>query len=211
MAKFFIKAKEIATKAHQGQTRWDGSPYITHPIRVAEKVAQLWPDNEKLKIAAILHDVVEDTNLTCEDLKNYSIPLDVIHAINLLTRKNNKSYKSFILRLLSDNIARRTKIADIYDNISDAPKDAEHYKKWESLRKKRYLPALKLLETVENYVDGPFELQIHPIKDELAQLVLNAYHAGHSIDEIANALGVRKTVADTLLFRATRLKLIPEN
>ena len=65
---WIVKAKEIATEAHEGQKRSDGKPYITHPARVAAAV------KDRLKPIAWLHDVVEDTRVTLDDLKKWDFP-----------------------------------------------------------------------------------------------------------------------------------------
>ena len=68
-----MKAFELADKAHEGQTRASGEPYIMHPLAVAEILANLQIDHETL-IAALLHDVVEDTSYTKEDIEDFLSP-----------------------------------------------------------------------------------------------------------------------------------------
>jgi len=75
------KAIEIAYEAHEGQTRWSGEPYITHPEAVAAAVI-----TEDEKIVAWLHDVVEDTNVTLEDLMGEGFSGDVIDGVDAMTK-----------------------------------------------------------------------------------------------------------------------------
>jgi len=104
---------KIAIEAHGGQVDKAGKPYILHPIRLMMKL-----DDEKVMSAAILHDVIEDSNFTEEDLRSKGIPDDVIDAVLCLTKKVNEPYDAFIDRVLKNKIASRVKIADIEDNMN---------------------------------------------------------------------------------------------
>jgi (p)ppGpp synthase/HD superfamily hydrolase len=105
------RAIEIAEHAHKGQTDLAGKPYITHPFRVMEMV-----DTEEEKIAAVLHDVVEDTSVTLNELANSQFPARSLHAIDLLTHKKDVLYHEYVFRIASDDIATAVKIADLKDN-----------------------------------------------------------------------------------------------
>ena len=106
------EAIEIAVVSHSGQKDKGGSPYILHPLRLLMKM-----DNEQEMIVAVLHDVVEDTAQTLDDLKAKGFPDRVIDAIKHLTRMKRESYARFIERIKEDPIAVRVKIADLEDNM----------------------------------------------------------------------------------------------
>lgn len=77
-------AMKIAFESHKGQVDKSGTPYIYHPIHIAEQMK-----DEYTICAALLHDTVEDSDITFEDLSEYGIPVDVIEALKLLTHDNN--------------------------------------------------------------------------------------------------------------------------
>src|SRR4051794_37502988 len=102
----------LATEAHRGQVDKSGQPYILHPIRV-----MLRCQTEPQRIAAVLHDVVEDTGRTFDDLRGLGYPEEVIKALDCLTKRDGEAYEAFVERAASDPIARVVKIADIEDNM----------------------------------------------------------------------------------------------
>ena len=120
---------EYATKVHEGQTSKNGTPFIYHPMAVAGIVGDNFHNNETLQIAALLHDVVEDTNTTCDDLKDIGFPERVVTAVHYLTRQEGELYKVFINRCSTNKDAMKIKMCDIIHNIrraSDLPdKDEE--------------------------------------------------------------------------------------
>ena len=110
----YARALQIAHKAHKGQTRDDGkTPYIVHPIRVSQQF-----DTEEEKIIAVLHDVVEDTDVTLAELKKH-FPWMVTEEIDALTRREGETHFDYIRRIKNNDIATVIKIADIIDNLSD--------------------------------------------------------------------------------------------
>ena len=104
------KAMEIAYKAHHGQVDKGGSPYVLHPLHLAEQM-----DDEISTCAALLHDVVEDTDVTFEDLEK-EFPQEVIKVLKLLTHDDDEDYYEYIKRLKDDPIAKKIKLADITHN-----------------------------------------------------------------------------------------------
>ncbi|GAA2824678.1 GTP pyrophosphokinase [Aminobacter aminovorans] len=88
-------------------------PYILHPLRVMLAV-----DSDGERMAAVLHDVVEDTEFTLGDLRTRGFPAGVVEAVDALTRRDDEPYPDFINRARSNEIARRVKIADILDNTT---------------------------------------------------------------------------------------------
>ncbi len=107
------RAIEIAKQAHSGQVDEAGKPYALHPMRV-----RLTMKTRAEKIVAVLHDVVEQTDWTLDQLRAEGFSEEIIHAIDALTRKaSEKTYKSFIRRIAKNKIATKVKIADIKDNL----------------------------------------------------------------------------------------------
>lgn len=106
------KAIEIASRAHAGQVDKGGEPYILHPLRV-----MLSRENELERICAVLHDVVEDSEVTFDELRKQGFSEDVIAVLDCLTKRKGESYDKFIDRVLKNETACRVKLADLYDNM----------------------------------------------------------------------------------------------
>ena len=104
-------ALRIATEAHRGQADKAGQPYIGHVVRVMGRV-----DTDVEKMAAALHDVIEDTDATPESLLGQGVPEDVVDAVVALTKRDGETYTDFVLRVGAHPIARQVKIADLADN-----------------------------------------------------------------------------------------------
>lgn len=102
----------LACKVHAGQVDKAGQPYILHPLRLMLKF-----QSENEKIVAVLHDVVEDGDVTLEELRQNGFPETVVIAIDSLSKKLGESYEDFIIRLSSSELAKRVKIEDIKDNL----------------------------------------------------------------------------------------------
>ncbi len=107
------KAIEIAALAHAGQTRKNGTPYILHPIRV-----MLRQHTQDGMIVAILHDVVEDTDATLDDLRRAGFEDHILSAISLLTHADGAPYDDYIRRITENPLAVSVKIADLEDNVN---------------------------------------------------------------------------------------------
>lgn len=105
------RALQIAVHAHAGQLDKSGAPYIFHPIRVMSRCASL-----SAKIAALLHDVVEDTPVTFGDLEREGFSVEVLAAVRLMTHDPKVSYDDYITEILTDPIASEVKLADLEDN-----------------------------------------------------------------------------------------------
>jgi len=102
----------LACKVHAGQADKAGQPYILHPLRLMLKF-----HDENARMAAVLHDVVEDGNISLDDLRELGIPEQVVAAVDCLSRREGESYDAFIERLAVDKLARRVKIEDVRDNM----------------------------------------------------------------------------------------------
>jgi (p)ppGpp synthase/HD superfamily hydrolase len=105
-----IKAMNLAYTAHHGQFDKGGVPYIFHPIHLAEQM-----EDEVSCCAALLHDVVEDTNVTMEDLEK-EFPEEVIAVLRLLTHEKDVPYFDYIRNIKSNPVAVKIKLADIAHN-----------------------------------------------------------------------------------------------
>lgn len=110
----YSQALATATKAHSGITDKNGEPYIKHPIFVADIVLAVTHDHE-LAAAAVLHDVIEDTSITAENLRSTGYSERIINAVEAVTRNPNNTYKEFINHIDSRDAAI-IKIADILHN-----------------------------------------------------------------------------------------------
>jgi (p)ppGpp synthase/HD superfamily hydrolase len=103
----------IALRAHTGVKDKAGHAYILHPLRI---MAKMKTDLEMS--AALLHDVIEDSDITANDLLNEGIPDAVVEAVLCLSKRENENYLDFVARAKQNPIARKVKIADIEDNIN---------------------------------------------------------------------------------------------
>lgn len=106
------RALEIAAQAHSGQKDKAGQPYILHPLRVMQACTA---DAER--IVAILHDVVEDSDWTLDDLRREGLAEDLVVAVDAMTRRRDETYADFVDRAAQHPIARAVKIADLRDNL----------------------------------------------------------------------------------------------
>jgi len=106
------RAIQIAAKAHAGQVDKAGQPYILHPIRVMLSVR-----SPLERLAAILHDVVEDTDLSFDDLAAEGFPKEVIEAVRALTKQPGEARIEAALRAAQNPIACAVKLADVADNM----------------------------------------------------------------------------------------------
>lgn len=105
------RAFQVAKKAHEGQKDKAGVNYIYHPIKVASMM-----DTDIEKAVAYLHDVIEDTSMTIEDLSQYGFPNVVIQAVDVLTKRNEESYDLYIQRVIQNSLAKKVKMADLMHN-----------------------------------------------------------------------------------------------
>ena len=105
------RAIALAAIAHEGQIDKAGAPYILHVLRV---MLRLTTPEERM--AAALHDVVEDCGWTLDRLRAEGFPEEVIAGIDAVTRRDSESYEEFVLRAKAHTIGRRVKMADLEDN-----------------------------------------------------------------------------------------------
>jgi (p)ppGpp synthase/HD superfamily hydrolase len=102
----------LALHVHRGQVDRAGAPYILHPLRM---MSRFYSETERL--VAVLHDVVEDSDLTLDDLRKLGYAEQVVYAVDCLTKREGEPYADLIARAKSNPIARRVKLADLEDNM----------------------------------------------------------------------------------------------
>ena len=105
------KALKLCFEAHKAQTDKTGLPYVFHPFHLAEQMT-----DEYTTVTALLHDVVEDTDYTLNDLQEMGYPDEVIQALSLLTHDDGSEYMDYVKRLKNNPIARAVKLADLKHN-----------------------------------------------------------------------------------------------
>ena len=132
------KAVKLMFEAHKEQTDKSGLPYVFHPFHLAEQM-----QDEATTVTALLHDVVEDTDYTIENLETMGFGKDVCDALRLLTHDKNVPYMDYVRRIKENPIAVAVKIADLrhnsdlsrLDNVTDADRE----------RVKKYREAIRIL------------------------------------------------------------------
>ena len=134
------KALRLAYEAHAGQFDKSGVPYVFHPLHLAEQM-----EDEESIIAALLHDVVEDTAYSLADLKAMGFPDKALEAVALLTHDPAEPYLSYVARVKENPIARRVKLADLRHN-SDLSRIRQVTER-DLERVEKYAAAIRLLET----------------------------------------------------------------
>ncbi len=112
MEKLETIAKQIAVKAHQGQLDKADQPYITHPEFVASQVT-----GDEAKAVAWLHDVVEDTSVTFDDLRAAGLSEAVIAGVNAITKREDENYETYLERVAANPLAKAVKLADLRHNM----------------------------------------------------------------------------------------------
>lgn len=105
-------AIRLALDKHHGQTDKSGAPYILHPLRV---MAGMQTESER--IVAVLHDVVEDSDVTLDDLRRMGYSAEIVAAIDQLSRRKGETYEQFIQRIKPHPLAVRVKLGDLLDNM----------------------------------------------------------------------------------------------
>jgi (p)ppGpp synthase/HD superfamily hydrolase len=133
------KAIAIAAQAHQEQYDKAGAPYILHPLRMMLRMS-----SETEMMAAILHDVVEDTDWTLDKLRQAGFSAEVVQAVECLTHRDHETYDEFIARVRTNTIANKVKLADLEDNMDmrrlstltekDAERLHKYHRAWLALR-----------------------------------------------------------------------------
>lgn len=132
---YFETAMSIVAEAHRGQVDKSGLPYILHPLAVASKV-----DTLELKTIALLHDTIEDTDVTAEYLIEQGIPQEIVEVVELLTKPEDEEYESYLRRVKKNPKALAVKLADLAHNTDPSRAGGLNEK-----RRKKYETAKKIL------------------------------------------------------------------
>ena len=134
------KAMKIAYDAHHGQLDKGGLPYVFHPWHLAEQM-----DDEISTIAALLHDVVEDTDWTLEQLEAEGFPPESMEALGLLTHPEGQPYMEYVAGIRHNSVAVKVKLADLRHN-SDFTRLSAVTAGQRARLEQKYAPAFALLE-----------------------------------------------------------------
>jgi len=134
------KAMKIAFAAHKDQTDKTGLPYIHHPIHLAEQMT-----DEVTTCVALMHDVVEDSEITFEDLEREGFPEDVIAALRLMTHDAAVPYMDYVRAIKTNPIATTVKLADLAHNSDLSRLDVVD--EWALKRVEKYRQAKEILTT----------------------------------------------------------------
>jgi len=125
------RAIAIAAAAHAGQVDKGGQPYILHPLRLMFAL-----DDPTDQIVAVLHDVIEDGDIDAYGLHvGHGFSQEIVEAVEALTRRDGETYEAFITRAGANPIARRVKLADLYDNSDMTRIPNPTQKDWDRARK----------------------------------------------------------------------------
>lgn len=122
----------VAAAAHMDQKSDNGDPYILHPLRVM--MAQ---ETRETQILVVMHDMIEHTNTSLNDIYSFGFDDDIVLALNAITRRDDEDYLVYVKRACSNPIARPVKIADLRDNLRTYGDDEEH--------RERYTAALEMI------------------------------------------------------------------
>ena len=139
------RAIALAAQYHEGQTDKGGRPYIFHPLRLMLKAL-----TEEEQIVAVLHDTLEDTDLTLDDLRRDGFSDEIVEAVDRLSRRDDETYHEFILRIKENRLAARVKILDLQDNM-----DLTRIKKPSEKDQKRLAKYSRALDTLLSHDGKP--------------------------------------------------------
>lgn len=133
------KALKLCFEAHKEQIDKSGMPYVFHPFHLAEQM-----QNEESTIVALLHDVIEDTDYTLDDLRKVGFDDSVLAAINLMTHEDGVPYMDYVEQIKTNHIAKTVKLADLRHNSDMTRLDVVTSRDRE--RADKYSSAIKSLE-----------------------------------------------------------------
>ena len=142
----YTKMTKIALKlcfeAHREQTDKSGMPYVFHPFHLAEQMT-----DEKTTVVALLHDLIEDTDHTLEDLRTLGFDEEILAAIALMTHADGVPYMDYVAAIKENPIARAVKLADLRHNSDMTRLDT--VSPYDEERAQKYAAAIRLLEDCE--------------------------------------------------------------
>ena len=134
------KALKLSFNSHKDQTDKTGMPYVFHPFHLAESM-----DDEISTVCALLHDVVEDTDTTLEDLSEMGFPSEVIEVLTLLTHADGVPYMDYVREIAKNPTATKVKIADLKHNSDLSRMDEDMIDEYALKRTEKYKAALAIL------------------------------------------------------------------
>lgn len=132
------KALKLCFEAHKNQVDKSGMPYVFHPFHLAEQM-----ETEETTIVALLHDVIEDTNYTIDDIRKMGFPEIVIDALVLMTHDDSVPYMEYVKQIKKNSIAKAVKLADLKHNSDLSRLDVVDEKA--VARAEKYRQAIELL------------------------------------------------------------------
>ncbi len=132
------KALKLCFEAHKNQVDKSGMPYVFHPFHLAEQM-----NDERTTIVALLHDIVEDTDYTFDDLRSMGFENEIIEALMLMTHDKAIPYMEYVKNIKNNPIAKAVKLADLRHNSDLSRLDIVDAKALE--RKEKYADAIRLL------------------------------------------------------------------
>ena len=132
------KALKLCFEAHKEQTDKTGLPYVFHPFHLAEQM-----DDELSTVCALLHDVVEDTEYSLDDLAKMGFPQEALDVLALLTHDSATPYMDYVKNLSHNTTAKKVKLADLAHN-SDVTR-LDTVDEWAIKRNEKYKKAIELL------------------------------------------------------------------
>ena len=107
----YRRAVDFATKALQNRKSDDGRPYVEHALRIADQM-----DTEEEKVVAVLHDVLEDTEMQAYDLRDAGFPESIVMMVDQMTRHNDTTYFDYIEDVATNPVTKKVKLAELQDN-----------------------------------------------------------------------------------------------
>ena len=132
------KALKLCFETHKDQVDKTDMPYVFHPFHLAEQM-----DDEISTVCALLHDVVEDSDMTLEGLAGMGFPAQVIEVLSLLTHAEGVPYMDYVREIAKNPLAKKVKIADLTHN-SDLTR-MDEVDEWAFSRNEKYREALRIL------------------------------------------------------------------
>lgn len=149
-------AIKVMWESHKSKVDKSGMPYVFHPWHVAEGMT-----NETETVVALLHDVVEDTDMSFDDIKRLGFDDNVIEALKLLTHDKSVSYEDYIKKIGSNPIATKVKVADLMHNLDDSRLNSLTFKDLNRLEK--YRKSLEYLKVIDykNSFQKRYQKQCH--------------------------------------------------
>lgn len=135
-------AMKLCFEAHKNQKDKTGLPYVFHPFHLAEQMS-----DEATTIVALLHDVVEDSDYTLEDLEKMGFGAEILDALRLLTHLPEVPYMEYVANIKKNPIARTVKLADLAHNSDMSRLDT--IAEYDNIRQRKYLAAIELLNSTD--------------------------------------------------------------